>query len=232
MVDGVSGPSIHPSARVHRSVVIEGEVVIGAHCEVGPHCYLVGPLSIGEGTLIRAGSIIGTPAEHDTRKSEGPVLIGRRVRIGELAVIQRGTGDRITEVNDDCFFMDHLHIGHDSVIGRGVITAPNVVLAGHTRIHAHAKLGSGVVTHQFTTIGAYSMIGMASALTRDVQPFSLVKGNPARFSRIHLRAFEGLPFGADALTIRDGLIESSHPEANPLFVHFQADVRRKILKTT
>jgi UDP-N-acetylglucosamine acyltransferase len=36
------------------------------------------------------------------------------------------------------------------------------------------------VTHQFTTVGAYAMIGMGAVVTKDVPPFEVWVGNPAR----------------------------------------------------
>ena len=76
--------------------------------------------------------------------------------------------------------MDHVHFGHDVLVDDNVTIAPNVVLGGHTVVLEGATIGIGSSTHQFSTIGAFSMIGMNSTITRDVLRF-LVSGSPGSF---------------------------------------------------
>jgi UDP-N-acetylglucosamine acyltransferase len=216
-------------SNVHPTVIIEGDVTIGEGAVIEPFCYLRGPLVIGAGTRIYPHCVIGTGPEHKSRPEAGMIRIGAGATIRELTVIQRGTGDRDTEIGDGCFLMDHVHIGHDSVLGPEVTIAPNVVLAGHTRIHRGATIGMSVTFHQFSTIGAYAMVGMGSIVTRDVPPFALVSGNPARFRRFNTHAFKAAGLADGALRIEDGALVTDHAGARAHLEAFRADARRKAM---
>jgi acyl-[acyl carrier protein]--UDP-N-acetylglucosamine O-acyltransferase len=51
-------------------------------------------------------------------------------------------------------------------------------------------MGLKSMTHQFTTIGAYAMIGMGAVVVKDVPPGAKVVGNPARFIGWNTIGFE------------------------------------------
>lgn len=83
------------------------------------------------------------------------------------------------------------YVAHDCIIGDYVTFAPRVSCNGHTIIHNHAYIGTGAVIKPGTLerpriIGEGSIIGMGAVVTRDVQPFTTVVGNPAReLNQIH-----------------------------------------------
>jgi UDP-N-acetylglucosamine acyltransferase len=216
-------------AKVHPTAVLEGDVILGDDVVVGAMAYLKGPIVIGEETSIGVGCVIGTEGEHKTRPPAGVIRIGKRSTIRELTVIQRGTGDRDTSIGDDCYLMDHCHIAHDSVVHDGVTISPNVVFAGHTHVHEGATVGISVVTHQFSTIGAFAMVGMGSVITRDVQPFCVVAGNPARFLRFNLHQMTPRNLKETDFTVADGRLTSTVGELRAVLARFEASVRRKVL---
>jgi UDP-N-acetylglucosamine acyltransferase len=214
---------------VHPTAILEGDVVLGEGTTVGPFAYLRGPIVVGANTRIYPHTVIGTEGEHRTRQPAGTIRIGSNTIVRELVVIQRGTGDRDTEVGDGCYIMDHCHVAHDVVIGADVTMSPNVVLGGHTRVHRGATVGMGAVTHQFSTVGAYSMVGMGAVVTRDVPPFCLVAGNPARFQRFNTHALEPNGFREAELRIEAGALKTSDARMQALLDAFAADVRRKLM---
>lgn len=186
---------------VHPTAILGPQVTVGQNVEIGPFCHITGPVTIGEGTkissfnyiegpatiglnnVIGVNCVIGTPAEHKKSESLGKIIIGDNNVIRELTVIQRGTGDRDTQIGSGCFIMDHVHVAHDVLVEDNVTVAPNVVFGGHTVVLHGATIGIGVVTHQFSTIGSYSMVGMNTTVTKDIPPFYLVSGTPGKFQR-------------------------------------------------
>jgi len=76
--------------------------------------------------------------------------------------------------------MAYVHIAHDCKIGSNVIMANAATLAGHVRIEDHAIIGGLVAIHQFANVGAYAIIGGASAITHDVPPYVMAVGNRAK----------------------------------------------------
>ena len=178
-------------ADVHPAALIEGDVKLSNGVRVGPFSYLVGDIRIGPGTRIGAHVVIGTDGEHrSVNANVGQISIGAGVIIREFSCIQRGTGDRDTTIGDGCMLMDHSHVAHDVVLCPAVTLSPNVVLGGHTRVHRGATIGIGAMTHQFSTVGAYSMVGMGSVVTKDIPPFALVMGSPARYVRENVKGKE------------------------------------------
>jgi UDP-N-acetylglucosamine acyltransferase len=48
-----------------------------------------------------------------------------------------------------------------------------------------ANIGLGAIIHQRRVIGAYSMIGMNSTVTKNVPPFVIAHGSPCRPTRLN-----------------------------------------------
>jgi len=206
-------PSID-SAKIHPSSILEGDIELSENVTIGPLCYLKGPLSIGKNTVIGAGTIIGTEAEHRTKASNGSVSIGDNVTIKEGVVIHKGTENYITLISDNCYIMNQSYVAHDCTLGKGVILSSNVCLAGKVHLLDGANLGMGVLVHQYVTIGAYCMIGMGSVVTKDVLPFSTSYGNPAVLKKWNTHKLSEL-----GITMNDLKIESGNltcPTHHPL----------------
>ena len=57
-------------------------------------------------------------------------------------------------------------------MGRGVVIANNVLLAGHVQVADHAILGGGAGYHpQFVRVGQSAIVGGLSRITLDIPPF-------------------------------------------------------------
>jgi UDP-N-acetylglucosamine acyltransferase len=171
---------MNPNVTIHPTAVIEGDVQIGDGTIVDAHVYIKGPAIIGRNNHIRPGAVIGTDGESRGAPSVGTIIIGDNNLISDLTTIQRSIGDRDTQIGNDCFFMAHSHLGHDAKMGNDVTVAPGSVIGGHAVILEGANIGMGTMVHQFATVGAYCMIGMNSTITKDIPPFSMAFGSPAK----------------------------------------------------
>jgi UDP-N-acetylglucosamine acyltransferase len=56
-----------------------------------------------------------------------------------------------------------------------------VGVAGFGEVNDYATIGGTAVFHQFTRVGAYSMVSGASAVRKDVPPYALTGNNPVAF---------------------------------------------------
>jgi UDP-N-acetylglucosamine acyltransferase len=65
------------------------------------------------------------------------------------------------------------HIGHNARIADHVILANNVLLGGYAEIHDRVFIGGGSVVHQFTRMGAVSLLQGNSGIGKDIPPFFL-----------------------------------------------------------
>ncbi len=192
--------NIHPTAVVHAGAeladsvevqpfsIIGPHVKIGAGTVVGPHCVIDGRTVIGEGNMFYSGAQIGVLSQDLKHK---PGLVGR-TRIGNHSIFREhvtvsactmASSDeehRITSIGDQCMFMAYSHVAHDCHVGTGVIMANCASLAGQVEVEDRAILGGLSGVHQECVVGKMSFIGGLSRVARDVPPFMIVDGNPAR----------------------------------------------------
>ena len=194
---------VHPSAQIHETAVIHpfttiGEhVVIGAGCEIGPHAHVVGRTRLeAEVRIFPFASVGEVPPDLKYSGEPATVEIGARTVIRENATITIGTAHGImkTVVGADCLIMSYCHVGHDSIVGQGVIMANAAQLAGHVEVADHAILGALSGVHQFCRIGTRAMLAGGAKVTQDVPPWAMAHGDRARLVGLNVERMkrEGL----------------------------------------
>jgi len=194
-------PQMEPGGEIHNTAVVDPGAEIGEGVKVGPYCVIETGVKIGKGTVLRnhvtvAGnteigenntiyqnSVIGTwPQDlsfsgHDTR-----VIIGDNNVVREGVTIHCGThkADRVTRIGNNSYLMAYSHIAHDCDIGNGAILANGVQLGGHVKVEDRANIGGLAAVHHFVTVGRLAFVGGLTRVVRDVPPFMIVEGNPAK----------------------------------------------------
>lgn len=76
--------------------------------------------------------------------------------------------------------MAYCHVAHNCKLGNHIVMANAATLAGHIHVEDFAIIGGLTGIHQFTRIGAHSIIGGASAVTKDIPPYIMAAGNHAK----------------------------------------------------
>jgi UDP-N-acetylglucosamine acyltransferase len=184
---------INKTAIVEEGAVLEDGVMVGPFCIVGKdvkigkntilqsHVVVDGITEIGEGNEVFPFVSIGK-ASQDLKYNGEPTktIIGNNNKIRECVTIHRGTNDRWeTRIGDNNLLMAYAHVAHDVIIGNNCVLANGVTLAGHVIIEDFVIIGGLTPAHQFTRIGAYSMIGGNSGIAQDICPFCLAEGSRA-----------------------------------------------------
>jgi len=185
---------IHPGAELHPTVQVGPYAVIGDQVKVGPetvlgaHVVLEGPTEIGSRNQIFPGAAIGLePQDLKYDGSKSHVKIGDGNRIREYVTVNRATGaGEATLIGNSNLLMAYVHVAHNCVIEDSVVIANAVALAGHVHIESRAVIGGVLGIHQFVHIGRLAMVGGMSRIDRDVPPYMLVEGNPARVRSLNL----------------------------------------------
>ncbi len=76
--------------------------------------------------------------------------------------------------------MAYSHVAHDCAIGDKVILANCATMGGHVQIGDWVQLGGLSAIHQFCKIGAHAFVAGGAVLTRDLPPYVMIAGNPAK----------------------------------------------------
>ena len=183
-----SQAKLHPTVRVDPYAVIGDRVTIGANTVVGSHAIIDGLTQIGQDNQIFPGAAIGLePQDLKYRGANSQVKIGDRNRIREYVTINRATNEgEATVIGNDNLLMAYSHVGHNCVIGDEVIIANSVAIAGHVNIESMAIISGVLGIHQFVHIGRMAMVGGMSRISRDVPPYMMVEGNPAKVRSLNL----------------------------------------------
>lgn len=119
-------------------------------------------------------------------------VLGNNVKVANFVEIQKGSiiGDN-TVISSHSFICSEVTIGKNVFIGHGVITTddkcpiPNnpYYRRRKTVIEDHVSIGSGT-TLLPVRIGSHSIVGAGSVVTKDIPPFALIYGNPAKIIKI------------------------------------------------
>jgi UDP-N-acetylglucosamine acyltransferase len=153
---------------------------------------MTGNTTVGSNCRIHSGSIVGgDPQDLKFRGEDTEVIIGNNNTIREFVTINAGTigGGGKTVIGDDNLLMAYVHIAHDCVLGSRLVLANVATLGGHTKVDDGARISGLAAVHHFVAIGRLAFIGGCAKVVRDVPPFLMVDGNPARVRGLNL---EGL----------------------------------------
>ena len=208
---------------IHQSAIVDPDAEIADGVEIGPYS-IIGPgVKIGSGTVIEShvvikgptqigsdnhiyqfASIGDNPQDKKYNNDKNSFLeIGNGNTIREYCTINRGTdgGGGITRVGNDNWIMAYVHIAHDCNVGNSTIFANNASLAGHVTIDDYAILGGGSGVHQFCRIGSYSFCAIYSGIVKDVPPYLMVSGIPAKPSGLNREGLKRHGFTSDEINI-------------------------------
>lgn len=93
--------------------------------------------------------------------------------------------------------MAYTHVAHDCRLGDNVILANAASLGGHVYIGDWAILGGFSIVHQFCRIGEHCFTAMGSAIGKDVPPYVMVGGHPAKPHGINSEGLRRRHFSAE-----------------------------------
>ena len=168
---------------IHPTALISPDVELGQGVKVGPFAVIEGPGRIGDESIIESHAVLRPHVYLGQRNRVHPTAVlgglpqdlsfdpsmPTRLEIGddnifrEGVTISRATREgEATRIGSGNYFMNHTHLGHDSVMGH------------------HNILASGA------TIGSYAILQGLAGINKDVMPFALVGGRPGKHYRLNL----------------------------------------------
>ena len=149
------------AVNVHPSAVIDQDVVLGEGTRVWHFVHVSSGARVGPNCVLGQNVFVGRG-----------VHIGRGVKIQNNVSVYEGV-----EIADDVF------LGPSCVFTN--VLNPRAFVErkhefGRTRVGRGATVGANATIVCGHDLGEYCMIGAGAVVTRDVRPYELVVGNPAR----------------------------------------------------
>lgn len=188
------------------NVIIYENVEIGDTCFIGPNCilgeqlagfyhekhYQNPPLKIGRDSIIRSGSILYAGSTFGEGFETGHKVcireyseFGEHCRVGTFCDIQG-----YVQVGCYCRFHSNVFVAQMSIIKDYVWLFPHAVLTNDPHppsdciqgptIEEYAVVGAGAIIISRVRIGRDSLVGAQALVNKDVPPYTVVVGVPAK----------------------------------------------------
>jgi len=190
-----------PDVEVGPYAVIEGEVVIGAGSRIGSHAVIRGPTTLGRNNQVFQFASLGDAPQDKKYKGEPTRLeVGDGNTFREYCTVNRGTtATNLTRIGSDNWFMAYTHVAHDCIVGDHCILANFATLGGHVELGDWVIMAGFSGIHQFCKIGAHCFLANNAAVTRDVPPYLMVTGQPAKPHSVNSEGLKRRGFTPDQI---------------------------------
>lgn len=191
---------IDSNTIIRSNTTIGKNSIIGSNCVIGEYWmdFCIDrrqhkhPLTIGKNALIRSGSILyaGSDIGADFQTGHQVTIrekakIGNHVSVGTLSDIQGNCN-----IGNYVRLHSNVHIGQLSEIDDFVWILPYVVLTNDptppsenfvgVHVHSFAIIATGSVIMPGLDIGQDCLVGAGAIVTKSVDPYAVVVGNPAK----------------------------------------------------
>ena len=178
----VIGKRPRGAGSVARPIDYVERVTIGDDCAIGPNAVIYYDVEIGHNTLVGDGA-----------------SLREQVRVGHHCIVSRYvTINYATIIGNRTKIMDLTHITGNCLIGDNVFIGVLVSTTNDNQltwrkydeeeakgptILNDANIGSGATVLPAVVIGEGAFVGAGAVVTRDVSPYDLVMGVPAKVVR-------------------------------------------------
>ena len=184
---------IGPGARIGARTVICPNTSIGEGAVIGDDCVIHSNVAIrervtvGNRVVVQNGVVIGGDGYGFVRREDGThekipqtasVVVEDDVELGANTTVDRpAVGE--TRIKAGAKIDNLVQIAHGVIVGRNVLMAAQVGIAGSTEIEDDAMLGGQVGVGGHLTIGRGAVAVGQSGVTNSLEPRAMVAGYPA-----------------------------------------------------
>ena len=173
---------------IYPNVTIEGKTVIGEGCVIRSGVRITNS-KLGDAVTIKDNSVI-VDSQIESNCAVGPfahlrmnALLEEKATVGNFVEVKKSRLKRGTKAMHLTYLGDAT-IGERTNIGAGTVTCNYDGKNKHeTVIEDDVKIGSDTMLVAPVRVGARSVTGAGSVITRDVPPDSLVAGVPAEVKK-------------------------------------------------
>lgn len=181
------------NVTIGENAYIEPNCVIGHHVTIGKNATILANTIIknaiiGDNFLSNESAVVGVNGFTMFKDEDdniyriptlGKVVIGNHVEIGALNNVSCGSaGDTI--LSDHVKLDALVHIPHDAYIEENVEVPAGAIFGGFVHIESGVFVGVNSSVRNRVRIGKNATIGMGAVVTKNVEPGTIVIGNPAK----------------------------------------------------
>ncbi len=95
-------------------------------------------------------------------------------------ILEDNTIQPFTTIGNNVVLWSGNHIGHHGNIKDHVFFTSHVVMSGHCEIESYSFFGVNSTVRDYTHIARGTLVGMASAITKDTEEWGIYIGNPSK----------------------------------------------------
>ena len=122
---------------------------------------------------------------HTPSLSFRPEMVSVTVKYGQNCLISPGAiVEPFTTIGNGVFVRSGVYVGHHCTVRDFAYIAPRASIAGHVDVGAGAFIGNNATIRDRVTIGHHAVIGCGAVVLRDVKPYEVYRGYPARLLSI------------------------------------------------
>jgi UDP-3-O-[3-hydroxymyristoyl] glucosamine N-acyltransferase len=185
----VIGSGVRVGARtvIHPHVVIGDGTTVGADCILHAHVSIRERCTIGARVILQNGAVVGSDGYGFAQRADGthekipqtaPVVIEDDVEIGANTTIDRpAVGE--TRIKAGTKIDNLVQVGHGVVLGKNVLLAAQVGIAGSTVLGDNVQFGGQVGVGGHLQIGDGVKAVGQTGITNSVDAGEFVSGYPA-----------------------------------------------------
>ena len=166
--------------------IIGGLTVLGRFDDwrsvAGDVCFIAAfPRAKDGRTRLRRLRALGIPLERFATIRHPRAVVSAAARVGHgcfiaaNAVIETGA-----DIGAHAIVRAGAYVSHDVRLGEFGFVGPNATLLGRCRAGEGVHIGANAVCREGIEIGEYAVVGIGAVVVRNIEPFTVVAGNPAQ----------------------------------------------------
>ncbi len=181
------GAKIGKNVTVYPYAYIEDDVEIGDGCVIFPYVSIMKGTRMGKGNKVYQNTVLGAePQDFNFKGDATSLVIGDENIFRENVVVNRATfSDGETKIGSRNFFMEGVHISHDTKVEDYCTFGYGTKVAGDCDVHSAVIFSSGVIVNANVRVGGASMVTSGVRISRDVPPFIVATDNPVRYGGLN-----------------------------------------------
>lgn len=178
--------SVGEGTQLFPNVFLGHNVTVGKNCILHSGVVVYDNCVIGDNVILHANTTIGNdafyfkkrPSGYDKMHTCGRVIIEDKVEIGASCTVAKGvSGD--TRIGAGTKMDSHVHVGHDTVVGKNCLFAAGVMIAGVTVIEDDVILWGQVGVQKDLVIAKGSVLLGQSGIGKSTEAGKQYFGSPA-----------------------------------------------------